>query len=101
MSDQKIRLAPINDGREENCQCARCGSSCDFRECDACAAMGITDDEYGWPDSEQLCAVCMGERGWWECLSEREWCEANPNDGRESVERGAIEWFDVPSRRES
>ena len=27
------------------------------------------------------------------CLSSPEWCEANPMDGRDSVERGEIEWF--------
>jgi hypothetical protein len=42
---------------------------------------------------------CATPRPFW-CLSSAEWCNANPMPGRESVERGAIEWF-VVERREA
>lgn len=29
------------------------------------------------------------------CLSSEEWCRTHPIEGREDVERGEIEWFEV------
>lgn len=41
------------------------------------------------------CDVCLGVGHWHECLSSAEWCQENPLPGRENVERGTIEWFEV------
>lgn len=53
---------PPQDGREWDCQCARCGSTI---------------------------ARVNGPV----CVSGAAWCEAHPIQGRENVQRGAIEWF--------
>jgi hypothetical protein len=56
---------------DEGVHCARCGSSMDFD-------------------------VDAGERGLWRCLSDLEWCQANPREGREDVEaRWTPEFFEV------
>jgi hypothetical protein len=83
-------------GLELNCQCARCGSSvnselCDYFECEDGYRFdcedGIMDDE--------PCPECHGHPIFHQCLSSREFCEANPLPGRESVDRGSIEWYCV------
>jgi hypothetical protein len=80
-------------GLEIDAQCARCGSSMGSENCWFCDD-GITIDEDGC-DTDDICEECNGRGVWNRCLSSPEWCEANPLPGRESVERGAIEWFTV------
>ena len=54
-------------------QCGRCGSS------------------MGWEPTED------DEHLFYFCLSTPEWCEADPREGREGVERGTPEFFEVYS----
>lgn len=102
----EIRLAPMNDGREEDCQCARCGSSCYYMDCDECVD-GYSHHDCGEDccscvnaEYNVRCAACGGSCGWQVCMSGQDWCEANPIPGREQIEHGAIEWFDIPARPE-
>jgi hypothetical protein len=86
---------PPNDGRDWDCQCARCGSSCVSETCDTCGGTGVNDWgeddwDYGGP---QACDICEGGGGWMHCCSSLDWCEAHPIEGRENTGRGAIEWF--------
>lgn len=97
--DKLIANHPPNDGREWDCQCARCGSSCVPYDCDNCGGEGeIDDDDWQFEGEFYTCDWCRGDGGGWECCSSKEWCEANPAPGREDVAHGAIEWF-VISRR--
>lgn len=93
-----IRPFPHSDGGEWECQCARCGSSADWRECEECDD-GYVEDDWGddvVPEMHTVpCQFCRGHGGDYWCMSSREYCEANPLPGRESVERGKIEWFRV------
>lgn len=82
-----------------DCQCARCGSSTWWQDCDGCAGEGFTDQEDDEGGAyEEPCDFCQGDGSWPLCLSKAEWCEANPLPGRETVERGAVEWFQIPER---
>lgn len=97
-----IRFAPLNDGSEEDCQCARCGSSVTMLYCERCGGDGEIgddgwEDEGGWIDSgyPYNCPDCGGEGSWYECLSPLDWCESHPIPGRESIERGKVEWFTI------
>jgi hypothetical protein len=90
-----IAALPPSDGREWDCQCARCGSSADFVDCDTCGGEGYVDeydDEWMEQDSYR-CDVCCGRGGWQECISSREFCKQNPLPGREDVKPGKIEWY--------
>jgi hypothetical protein len=92
---------PPSDGREWDCQCARCGSSIHWETCGACGGDGITapgelyqeDPLWYGPEDYEPCRQCDGEASWGICMSSREWCEAHPQPGRGDVKRGAIEWF--------
>ena len=88
---------PMED-EEWECQCARCGSSCDYTRCecedgydghdcgeDCCACLH--------PEENVVCEQCDGHGGWYRCLSSPEFCEANPIERRERVKRGQIEWY--------
>lgn len=91
------------EGLEIDCQCARCGSSCDWQECvgDGCYDGVIEDFEDDGLDGlspRTKCPECEGRGGTQRCMSSHEWCEANPLPGRESVKRGAIEWFTISER---
>lgn len=93
---------PPQNGKEYEGCCARCGSSCDWQSCEHCGGEGFDGHDCGddtccclRPDENVLCHICEGYGGWSVCLSSREWCEANPLDGRSSVKRGTIEWFEV------
>lgn len=91
------------DGREWDAQCARCGSSLDWHQCDVCEGGGITgpgelyEQAPLWYDPEDfdLCHHCHGESSWPYCLSSREWCNANPIKGREEIKSGTPEWFAI------
>lgn len=78
--------------------CARCGSDMYREECgncggDGCTAPGALYEEdplwYDEDDSEP-CPDCHGTGGWYVCLADAAWCEANPLPGREKVERGTV-----------
>lgn len=92
---------PPNDGREWECQCARCGSSVEWERCGSCGGDGITgpgelyeqDPLWYSPEDYENCHQCDGESSWAFCCSGAEWCEANPIPGREAIKRGEIEWF--------
>lgn len=90
-----IAEVPPDDGREWDCQCARCGSSADHQECTACGGEGYVeeqDDEIG--DIEYYrCDVCDGHGSWHSCMSSEAYCVGNPIDGRSYIRRGKIEWF--------
>ena len=98
-SESIIADGPPNDGREWDCQCARCGSSVDWQECEYCED-GYSHHDCGedcccceFPEPNVVCDVCKGKAGWPRCMSSEEWCNAHPTAGRENVERGEIEWF--------
>ena len=84
-------------GLEINCQCARCGSSCGWVDCTECSGDGYEVD----PCDGNLtgtCDCCHGYGGWQLCLSDHDWCKANPLPDRENVKRGEIEWFTLTVR---
>lgn len=90
-------------GVEIDCQCARCGSSLEIESCDYCED-GYDGHDCGedcccclHPEENVECQFCDGTGRWVRCCSSEEWCQANPLPGRENVERGAIEWFTIPS----
>ena len=100
MSKSVIQPLPPKDDNEWDCQCARCGSSCDSQQCGECLGDGFVecdefDDERGDGDGFEACPECLGSPIRYRCLSSPEWCEANPMPGRENVSRGQIEWFVV------
>lgn len=71
------------DGHGEDCQCARCGSSCYFVDCDNCGGEGeIEDDDWQFEGEFYRCDWCRGKGGWWRCCSSKAFCEANPMPGR-------------------
>lgn len=86
-------------GLEIDCQCARCGSSCYWVDCNDCedGYQNRHDENPLWYDDEydQPCHICRTRGGWQVCGSGGEWCTANPMRGRENVPNGAIEWFTV------
>lgn len=100
---------PPSDGREWDCQCARCGSSCDYEHCwncddGYCGSDCIDDLCHGGEcihgDSGQIvCDICHGYGGWHQCLSSEVGCVKNPLPGREDVPRGRIEWFTINPTR--
>jgi len=101
MSVEKVIGQCPRDGREWECQCARCGSSCMFSDCDNCGGEGeIEDSDWQFAGDYYRCDWCRGAGGHWACMSSAEWCEANPRDGRAEMKRGTIEWFtfDAPKQ---
>lgn len=100
LSAANIVRRPPNDGRYWECQCARCGSSMDFQDCDYCGGEGYSDHECGedtccclYPEDNVTCDICHGDGGWWMCLSSQEWCEANPLPGRENIKQNTQDWY--------
>jgi hypothetical protein len=94
------------DGREWDCQCARCGSSCDWYDCSECGGEGGFDgyeEDPNWyaPGETVPCHLCHGSGGGQWCISSEEWCNAHPMSGREQVKRGAIEWFTFDKKRKA
>lgn len=93
-TDSLIGPHPPSDGREWDCQCARCGSSCEPYDCANCGGEGeIEDEDWQFEGEYHRCDWCRGTGGGWECCAAKEWCDANPQPGRESFQRGKIEWF--------
>lgn len=90
-------------GLEIDCQCARCGSSVDFEVCYDCDGDGYNGHDCGEdccccaaPEDNVVCWTCNGTGRFHRCLSSPEWCQENPLQGRENVERGRIEWYAWP-----
>jgi len=97
-------LPPYDEGEgwEWDCQCARCGSSACYEECESCGGECFDGHDCGddccccaCPEDNVECQYCGGEGGFHVCLSSSEWCEANPLPGREAISRGKIEWFAI------
>jgi len=79
-----FRVRERDGGFYEDCQCARCGSSCIFLDCDNCGGEGEIEDEDWQCEGEYYrCDWCRGAGGWWRCMSGADWCKANPIKGRE------------------
>lgn len=82
------------DGQiDEDCQCARCGSSCEWVQCRNCNGDGFVpvDSPEGWDEGdEEPCLECQSCGGRWHCISSPEFCQANPIPGREWVESTAM-----------
>jgi hypothetical protein len=96
--DEEFQRIPRHPTCEN--QCARCGSSVGHRDCENCGGDGyIEDDDWQFPSNDR-CDICLGDGGWYVCLSSGEWCEAHPIPGRETVTRGTVEWFCVPHCKE-
>lgn len=75
---------------DEDCQCARCGSTALFADCTNCGGDGEVIDDRDWNlggllEEYRRCPDCRGDGGGWYCCSDREWCNANPMAGREQV----------------
>ena len=73
----------------EDAQCARCGSSIGWDDCQTCPAGGHVDA----PDPS--CPVCKGSGTVAFCLSTFDWCAEHPRPGREQVMSGTPEWYVV------
>lgn len=100
MNTTWIQPLPPRDGRQYDCQCARCGSSCYWQQCDQCGGEGLDGHDCGEdcccclnPEDNVVCQFCAGHGGWHWCLSSKEFCDANPLPGREVIERGQLEWY--------
>ena len=89
-----------NDGREYDCQCARCGSSLDFERCERCDDDGFVDHDCGedccaclYPEPNVVCDECYGRGHFPRCLSGYKWCDEHPRPGRETISPSTPEWF--------
>jgi hypothetical protein len=72
-------------GDDEDCQCARCGSSTIWFDCDNCGGEGeIEDDDWQCEGEYYRCDWCKGKGGWHRCGSSKAFCEAHPMPGREN-----------------
>lgn len=103
MSTQTIRivggiewftLSLPSGGTETEPACARCGSSVGWNPCGNCDD-GIVErptfDDYAERDPKIVsCDWCSGAGGSYHCLSSRDYCEANPIQGREHIESTAL-----------
>lgn len=75
---------------EEECQCARCGSSAGFARCCNCDEGWIEDDDWQDPGRLYRCDWCRGTGGSWHCISPPYYCKAHPLPGREHIESTAM-----------
>ena len=106
MSAPTFCTKPGETGRWDN-QCARCGSSVHFVECEHCGGDGFGGHDCGEdccvcaePEENVPCDWCCGTGGGYECLSSQKYCESHPIPSRETVKRGAVEWFQVELPKE-
>lgn len=104
--DTVIAEHPPHDGRQWDCQCARCGSTLEWVRCETCED-GMDGHDCGedvcvcrYPRDDVRCDICRGRGGWLRCLSSPEWCAAHPRPGREQTERSTPEWFVVADAAE-
>src|SRR5687768_16729399 len=83
---------PTLEGRravsETEVQCARCGSSLTFEDCEMCPATGW----YG--EFDPTCPLCKGSGRVPVCLSAPTWCEDNALPGREEVVSHTPEFYE-------
>lgn len=88
-----VDAGPVERDEYEDCQCARCGSSCEFRDCWNCDH-GFVEEDIGDDACEEWidvrCRECHGRSGSWHCISTPEYCEAHPLEGRESIVSTAL-----------
>lgn len=99
MSETWIGKHP-RDGREYDCQCARCGSSLAFEPCDSCGGEGYVEGDcfedtcccLGEHDYV-ACDQCLGKGSFPSCMSSPDWCQSHPREGREHISSGTPEWF--------
>ena len=92
--------SPQNDGREWDCQCARCGSSIDWEACTNCGGDGLVGHDCGedcccclYPEDNVVCDICRGECSFPVCISGYTWCLLHPLPGRLEIEPDTPEWF--------
>ena len=94
-----IQPFPPRPGNWE-CQCARCGSSADWRDCDQCVD-GYDGHDCGddccclYPEDNVVCQFCDGHGGDYWCMSSLTWCNEHPLLGRAKYKRGQIEWYEI------
>jgi hypothetical protein len=95
--ERGIEWFTIPGDRGEDCQCARCGSSCAYLRCWNCDEDGYSAHDCGedcccclYPENNVVCDGCNGTGGSWHCVSGPEWCEANPLPGREHITSTAL-----------
>jgi hypothetical protein len=88
------------DGGHYEAQCARCGSSLDFEDCEYCGGSGYTNHDCGEdccicldPEDNVPCDCCGGRGTYPRCVSSKEWCQAHPLPGRENMASDTPEWF--------
>jgi hypothetical protein len=93
---------PPDNGLRYEEQCARCGSSAIWTDCEYCCGEGFTDHDCGedccvcqHPENNVRCDICRGDGGWLMCASDKEWCDAHPLDGRAHIGRGTFEFFRI------
>ena len=74
--------------------CGRCGSDCDWSDCEHCGGEGLDGHDCGedccaclFPEENRQCDICRGAGGWWTCCASGEWCEANPIADRAAIRR--------------
>jgi hypothetical protein len=67
-----IAKYPPRDGRNWDLQCARCGSSCHYQDCDQCED-GFDGHDCGEdccacyrPEDNVICQICDGDGGWYQ-----------------------------------
>jgi hypothetical protein len=114
-SDERMKVAsdawfgnsPPHDGREWENQCARCGSSVAWVECEQCGGEGVDGHDCGEdccccadPEDNMRCDICGGQGGWYWCLADEPWCDGHPMPGRDNMKRGTVEWFPLPNTTE-
>lgn len=90
-----VDAGPLEQDLVDDCQCARCGSSAEFRDCWNCGGEGETEEEdnedFGAPTVYyRFCEYCQGRGGSWHCISTPEHCEAHPSPGRENIVSTAL-----------
>lgn len=105
VSETIIATRPPEDGRQWDAQCARCGSTASWVDCENCDD-GVSGHDCGEdscccldPEENLVCQFCRGNGGWTTCISDHEWCDSNPRPGREDVPSGRLEWFCLEERR--
>lgn len=105
MSDTVIAVNSPHDGRNWDCQCARCGASMDWEECSNCGGDGLVGHDCGEdtcccmdPEENVVCDICDGEGGWQLCMSGYMWCLTHPNPGRLYYPPHTPEWYTLERR---
>lgn len=91
-----------HDGRQWDCQCARCGSSLAFERCEMCGGDGLDGHDCGEdscccmdPEPNLTCDACRGRGSFPQCCSTAEFCKSNPQPGREAIKPSTPEWYVV------